>query len=134
MNRYRDSHLEAPGVDRTIILKWMVTEWHAFIWLRIRTSGGNSCENANRPPSSIKCGKFLKQLLKIDSGPRGSLVSSTSSIIHKSSGCLQGRDSALHHSGITAAGLKAECNFKPYVMLRSHFSRYLLPHISGHRI
>jgi hypothetical protein len=40
VNRYSYSHLEAPGVDRTIMMKWMVTEWHAFIWLRIRTSGG----------------------------------------------------------------------------------------------
>ena len=32
VNRYRDSHLEAPGVDGTIIVKWMVTEWHDKWW------------------------------------------------------------------------------------------------------
>jgi hypothetical protein len=35
---------------------------------------------------------------------------------------------------MTVAGLKAECNVKLYVILQSHFTKCLPPHISGHCI
>jgi hypothetical protein len=43
--RERD-HLEDPGVDRRIILrwifwKWVVGAWTGLIWLRIQISGGH---------------------------------------------------------------------------------------------
>jgi hypothetical protein len=38
------AHLEDPGVDRTIILKWIFRYWDeawtGLIWLRIGTGGG----------------------------------------------------------------------------------------------
>ena len=40
------SHLEYPGVDRMIILKWILRKWvgalTGSIWFRIGTSGGLS--------------------------------------------------------------------------------------------
>jgi hypothetical protein len=38
-------HLEDPGVDRRIILKWILKKWYGgawtgLIWLRIGTGGG----------------------------------------------------------------------------------------------
>jgi hypothetical protein len=40
------NHLEEPGVDEKIILKWIfrkwdVRAWTGSIWLRIRTGGGH---------------------------------------------------------------------------------------------
>jgi hypothetical protein len=40
------NHLEDPGVDRRIILRWIVSKWDAgawtgSVWLRIGTGGGH---------------------------------------------------------------------------------------------
>jgi hypothetical protein len=49
------AHLEDPGVDGKIILRWIFRKWDVgaragWIWLRIGTGV---------PSSSIKCGEFL---------------------------------------------------------------------------
>ena len=46
-------HLEDPGVDGRIILrwffrKWVVGAWTGLIWLRIGTGGG-LCKSGNEP-------------------------------------------------------------------------------------
>jgi len=40
------SHLEGPGVDGRIVLRWILRKWDVglwteFIWLRIGTDGGH---------------------------------------------------------------------------------------------
>jgi hypothetical protein len=40
------NHLEEPGVDGTIILRWIFRKWDVMawtgsMWLRIRTGGGH---------------------------------------------------------------------------------------------
>ena len=50
-----DSDLGNPGVDRRMILRWIVRKWDVGVWagsswLRIGTAGGHG---------SIKCGGFL---------------------------------------------------------------------------
>ena len=47
-------HLEDPGVDGRILLRWIFRKWdlRPSIWLRI-------CECGNKPLGSIKCGEFL---------------------------------------------------------------------------
>ena len=60
--RERD-HLEDPGIDRSIILRWIFSKWDVGTWtgtswLRIR-KGGGSCECGNELSGSIKCGEFL---------------------------------------------------------------------------
>jgi hypothetical protein len=57
-------HLEDPGVDERIILRWIfkkwdVEAWTGSIWLRQREVVG-SCECGNEPSDSIKCGNFLE--------------------------------------------------------------------------
>jgi len=44
-NRRERDHLEDPGADRNIILRWKFRKWHVeawtvLIWLRIGTDGG----------------------------------------------------------------------------------------------
>ena len=57
--RERD-HLEDPGVDRRIILRWIFRKWEGFVgtgWsgLRIGRGGGHG----NELSGSIKCREFL---------------------------------------------------------------------------
>jgi hypothetical protein len=57
------NHLEDPGVDRMIILRWIIRKWDVGAWtgsrwLRIGTGGG-TCEFDNEPSGSIKCVEFL---------------------------------------------------------------------------
>jgi len=71
-------HLEDPGVDGKVILRWIFRKWDVGVWtesscLRIGTGGG-TCECGNEPLGSIKCGEFLDWLrtcwlLKKDSTP-----------------------------------------------------------------
>ena len=56
-------HLEDPGVDGRIILRWIFRKWYAGVWtglswLSIGTGGG-TCECGNESLGSIKCGEFL---------------------------------------------------------------------------
>jgi hypothetical protein len=53
-------HLEDPGVEARIRLKWIHNRWETeawtgLSWLRIG-SGGGRC---NEPSGSINCGEFL---------------------------------------------------------------------------
>jgi hypothetical protein len=61
--RKRD-HLEDPGVDRRIILrwihrKWVVRAWTGLSWLRIGTGVAGTCAYGYDSWFSIKCGDFL---------------------------------------------------------------------------
>jgi hypothetical protein len=56
--RERD-HLEDPGIDGRIILRWISRKWNMEVWtgsswLRIGT-GARTCECGNEPSVSIKC-------------------------------------------------------------------------------
>ena len=58
--RERD-HLEGPGIDGRIILRWIfrkldVGAWTGSIWLRIGQVAG-TCDCGNERSGSIKCGK-----------------------------------------------------------------------------
>jgi hypothetical protein len=60
--RERD-HLENPGVDGRITLRWIfrkwdVGTWTGSIWLRIGQVA-RTCESGNEPPDFIKCEEFL---------------------------------------------------------------------------
>jgi len=57
------NHLEDPGVEGRIILRWIFSKWDVGAWtgsswLRIGTSDG-TCECSNEPSGSIKWGEFL---------------------------------------------------------------------------
>ena len=59
-------HLEDPGADEQIILKWIfkkwdVEAWTGSIWLRQGEVAG-SCECGNEPSDFIKGGKFSEVL------------------------------------------------------------------------
>jgi hypothetical protein len=54
------------GVERSILFKWILVKydgmkWSGLIWLRVRTVSG-SCEYADEPFDSTKCGELLDQL------------------------------------------------------------------------
>ena len=60
--RERD-HVEDPGLDGRIILRWIfrkwdVGEWSRSSWLRIGQVAGK-CECGNELSGFIKCGEFL---------------------------------------------------------------------------
>ena len=60
--RERD-HLEDPGLDGRIILRWIFSKWDVGAWtgsswLRIGIRGGHF-KHGNEPSCSIKCGEFL---------------------------------------------------------------------------
>jgi len=60
------NHLEDPGIDGKIILRWIIRKWDVgawtgLIWLRIGP-GGDTCKCGNEPLGSIKCGEFLDWL------------------------------------------------------------------------
>jgi len=57
------NHLEDPGVDGRIIIRWIFREWDMGVltgssWLRIGTGWG-SFVCGNEPSASIKGGEFL---------------------------------------------------------------------------
>jgi hypothetical protein len=60
--RVRD-HLEDPGIDGRIILRWLFRKWDmgawtGSIWLRLGQLAG-TCECRNETSGSIKYGEFL---------------------------------------------------------------------------
>ena len=60
--RDRD-HLEDPGVDGRIILRWIFRKWDVKNGLDRSGSGegqvAGTCECGNEPSGSINCGEFL---------------------------------------------------------------------------
>ena len=54
------NHLEDPGVDGRIILRWIFRMW-GIDWIGLAQVAG-TCECSNEPLGSIKCGEFLDQL------------------------------------------------------------------------
>jgi hypothetical protein len=55
-------HLEVPGIDGRIILKWMVWKWDVagtrLFWLRKGTCG-RLLKSGNEPSGFIKCREFI---------------------------------------------------------------------------
>ena len=59
-------HLEDPGVDGRIILRWIFMKWDVGVligtsWIR-KWAGAGTCEYGNEPSGSIKFGQFLDYL------------------------------------------------------------------------
>jgi hypothetical protein len=59
-------HTEDIGIDKKIILEWILGDlggkvWTRCIWLRIGTSG-SSCEHDNEPSTFIKGRDFIDYL------------------------------------------------------------------------
>jgi hypothetical protein len=56
-------HLQDPGVDGRIILKWIFEKWDGSInWINLaqdRDRVTGCCEYGDEPSGSIKCGEFL---------------------------------------------------------------------------
>jgi hypothetical protein len=58
-------HLEDPGVDWRIILRWVFRKWDRCAWtgfIRLRIAVAGACECGNEPSSSIKRREFLDWL------------------------------------------------------------------------
>ena len=54
-------HLEDPGINGRVILKWIFKKWDGegwtgLSWLRIGTGVAGTCECGNEHSVSIKCG------------------------------------------------------------------------------
>jgi len=60
--RERD-HLEYPGLDGRIKLRWIFRKWDVGVWNGPTVSGqgqvASTCECGNEPSPTIKCGEFL---------------------------------------------------------------------------
>ena len=59
--RERD-HLQDPGVDGRIILRWIFRKWDVSVWTASGSEYGQvavTCKCGNEPSGSIKCGEFL---------------------------------------------------------------------------
>ena len=56
--RERD-HLEHPGRDGTIILRWIFRKWDVGVWTGWTWLRTGTCECGNELSGSIKCGEFL---------------------------------------------------------------------------
>ena len=59
-------HLEDPGVDGRIILKWIFRQWiggHGLDWSGLEHGEmACSCKRGNELSGTIKCGEFLDKL------------------------------------------------------------------------
>ena len=62
--RKRD-HLEDPGIDKRIILRWILRNWDGGVGNELDCSGlgqgkmAGTCECSNEPLGPIKCREFL---------------------------------------------------------------------------
>jgi hypothetical protein len=56
-------HLENPGIDGRIILKWILKKWDGggMDWIDMTQDRDRwrTCEHGNEPLGSIKCGEFV---------------------------------------------------------------------------
>jgi hypothetical protein len=63
-NLREGNHLEEPGIDGRIILKWFIEKWDVGNGLDRSGSGqgqvAGCCECGNEPSCPIKCGEFLE--------------------------------------------------------------------------
>jgi hypothetical protein len=59
------NHLENPGIDGRIILKWILEKCDGDMdWIDLAQDRqvADSCERGNEPSGSTKCGEFLEWL------------------------------------------------------------------------